>query len=359
MTAPFFCAVPPALPADPEGVLTFPAAGPYYVAENVRGRRIVLRRNRYYHGSRPHHVASFVAEGQVSSFDDVLDRVEQGRADWGRAPSLFYLEPERRLVAKYGVNRSRFFLKPGLTFRHYHLNTSRPLFRNNPRLRRAVNFAVDRPAVQRAMEGPLGGRLTDQYLPPKLPGFRDAPIYPLKRPNLRRALALARGHTRSGKAVLYTFDLPPLIAAGQVIKRNLAAIGLDIEVKGIPPSAYFDRIVGNPAEPWDIAWADWAPDFLDPFTYLNTLLDGQFIGANNWSHFNSRAYNGLLRRTARLRGEARYREYGKLDVELSRDAAPMVAISYLNVPTLVSKRVDRRCIVLRPELDLTAVCLKR
>jgi hypothetical protein len=37
----------------------------------------------------------------------------------------------------------------------------------------------------------------------------------------------------------------------------------------------------------------------------------------------------------------------------------MVPVSYIREPTLVSKRVDRRCIVLRPALDLATVCLKR
>lgn len=358
MSAPWFCAVPPALPADPEGVTRFHAAGPYYVHEFVRERRLILRRNPYYRGSRPHHVASFVVDGQAASFDDVLDQIERGTADWGFAPARFHFAPERRLVAKYGVNKSRFFLKPGLVFRHYHFNFSRPLFRNNPRLRRAVNFAVNRSALRREAEGPLGSRLTDQYLPPWLPEFRDARIYPLQRPDLRKARALARGHTRSGKAVLYTFDLPPFIAAGQIIKRNLATIGLDVEVKGIPPPAYFQRLIGNPTEPWDIAFADWAPDHLDPYTYLNALLDGQFIRGVNLSHFDSPKYNRLLRRTARLQGTARYRAYGALDVQLARDAAPMVAVGYLNEATLVSKRVDRRCIVLRPTLVLNAVCLK-
>lgn len=358
MSAPWFCAVPPALPADPEGVTRFHAAGPYYVQEFVRGRRLILRRNPYYRGSRPNHVASFVVDGQAASSDDVLDRIERGTADWGFVPARFQLAPDRRLVAKYGVNRSRFFLKPGLVFRHYHFNVSRPLFRNNPRLRRAVNFAVNRSAVRREAEGPLGSRLTDQYLPPGLPGFRDARIYPLQRSNLSKARTLARGHTRSGKAVLYTFDLPPFVAAAQVIRRNLANIGLDVEVKGIPPPAYFQRLIGNPAEPWDIAFADWAPDHLDPYTYLNALLDGQFIAGVNLSHFNSAKYNRLLRQTASLRSTARYRAYGKLDVQLARDAAPMVAIGFLNEATLVSKRVDRRCIVLRPTLVLNAVCLK-
>ena len=205
----------------------------------------------------------------------------------------------------------------------------------------------------------MSSRLTDQYLPPSLPGFKQARIYPLQRPNLRKARALARGHRRSGKVVLYTFDTPPTLAAAQVIKQNLARIGLEVEVKGIPPLAYFERIIGNPAEPWDIARAGWTPDHLDPYTYLNLLFDGQFASGNNLSHFDDRRFNRLLRRAARLRGAARYRAYGALDVRLAREAVPSIAIGYRNEPTLVSARVDPRCIVLRPTLVLSAVCLKR
>ena len=59
------------------------------------------------------------------------------------------------------------------------LNTSRPLFRNNPKLRQAVNLAVDRKALTREL-GPSRARATDQYLAPSQPGYRDERIYPLK-----------------------------------------------------------------------------------------------------------------------------------------------------------------------------------
>ena len=36
-----------------------------------------------------------------------------------------------------------------------------------------------------------------------MPGFRDAKVYPLDRPDLRRAKALAKGNLRGGKALLY------------------------------------------------------------------------------------------------------------------------------------------------------------
>src|SRR5262249_17338868 len=37
-TIPIFCAVPPNLPADPEGVTALPGSGPYYVASSIPGR---------------------------------------------------------------------------------------------------------------------------------------------------------------------------------------------------------------------------------------------------------------------------------------------------------------------------------
>jgi len=79
-TMPFFCAVPPTLPADPEGVGAIPGAGPYYVSEYVRGQRVVLERNRFYGGSRPHHVDRIVVDLQPDP-GSVLDRIESGQAD--------------------------------------------------------------------------------------------------------------------------------------------------------------------------------------------------------------------------------------------------------------------------------------
>jgi peptide/nickel transport system substrate-binding protein len=351
-TMPFFCAVPPGLPSDPEGVGAFPGAGPYYVADYRPGERIVVERNPHYGGRRPHHVDRFLVDLQPTSPERMLDEVEQGDADWGRTLRDVLFDPARGLAKKYGINKSRFFVKPGLSFRGYALNTSRPLFRNNAGLRRAVNFAIDRSAL----EGGSGrGQLTDQYLPAGMPGFNDAPIYPLRRSDLRRARALARGKTRSGKAVLYTLDFPQTLVYARIVRRNLAKIGLDVQVKGLPQAAFFSRAFAR-GEPVDIVFTPWTPDYIDPFTYLNAFFDSRFIGASNNARLDSPVYDRLLRSAAELEGAPRARAYGALDVRLARDVAPVVATAFMNEPTLVSKRVG--CIVLRPELDLTAVCLK-
>ena len=79
-------------------------------------------------------------------------------------------------------------------------------------------------------------------------------------------------------------------------------------------------------------------------------------GNANWSYFNSPRWNSALRRASRLTGEARYRAYGRLDVELARDEAPAVAYGVDSALTLVSARTG--CVIVNPYLDLAAVCLK-
>jgi peptide/nickel transport system substrate-binding protein len=349
----FLCAVPPNLPVDREGVAVFPAAGPYYIAEYRPGDAVALRRNAFYGGPRPHHVDGFEVDLDASSQEEVVDRVESGQADWGWALPQVFFDPARQLAKRFGVNKEQFFVQPGTTFRGYAFNAARALFKDNPQLRRAVSFAIDRSALRRAAGGPLSSRLTDQYLPPGMPGFRNASIYPFTHPDLRRARQLARGHTRSGNAVLYAPDLPNHIAFAQSVKQNLKKIGLDVRIKAIPLLAYFGGLMQH--GPYDLGFVTWAPDYADPYAILNVQLDGRFAGTTNPSRFDSARFNRLLRAAAALRvGAARSRAYAKLDVRLAREAAPMVAVDFFTNAALVSKRLG--CV--RQPFDLAAICLR-
>jgi ABC-type transport system substrate-binding protein len=349
------CAVPSTVPGDPEGAKApLPSPAPYFVSEYVPGERFVLERNTFYRGPRPHHVDRITTDlrGDASA----IDAVERGELDYVHpTPDL---NPHlARLVRRHGVNRSRMFVQPGLGMRMFLINTSRPLFRNNVALRRALNFAVDRRALVREF-GPYAATATDQYLPHAMPGFRDERIYPLRGPNLPRARALARGRTRSGGAVLYTCsDRPDCIALAQVLQQNLAAIGLKLRIRQFPLQVMF-RKLANPREPFDLAWVGFLLPVPDPNAALG-IFDGRFIGQpdnENWSYFDSARYNRLFERAGRLVGPARYRAYGDLDVQLARDAAPAIAVVNSNTWAFVSARTG--CVVLNPFLDLTAVCLK-
>jgi ABC-type transport system substrate-binding protein len=337
----FLCAVPPNLPVDPEGAKApLPSPAPYYVAEYVPGERLVLERNRYYSGERPHHVERFVAD-LASDPGPGIDQVASGTADvfWPGPTSDQTVE----LAQRYGVNRSQFFIVPGSALRVFLINTRRPLFRNNVKFRQALNFAIDRRALVREA-GFRGETPTDQYLLPGMPGYRDERIYPLEGPDLPTARKLANGHTRGGKAVLYTIDSPSDVARAQILKRNLAKIGLELEIKAFPTTLYFDKLA-TPGEPFDLARVRF-----EPAGRVTQYFTGLF------SDLLPPKYKRLLDRASRLAAGERYRAYGNLDAQISRDAAPMIPVAVANQPTFVSARVG--CIVLNPNLDLAAVCLK-
>jgi peptide/nickel transport system substrate-binding protein len=347
MTLAVFCAVPPNLPIDPEGISApIHSGGPYYVAEYVRGRRLVLKRNRFYRGSRPHRIDTFVVDFASASSDEVIQRIKRGTADWGVEDERGYFHGGSEL-RQY---KSQFSVAPGLSVGFFYLNGRRGVFRSTA-LRRAANFAVDRRALVRQWGGSLAARPTDQHLPPSIPGFENVSIYPF-RPNVRKAKALARGRLGSRKASFYVREDPRHVALAQIVKRNLAGIGLDVEIKIFPRGVYFQKL-NTPGEPWDIGLSGWDPSYFDPFTYLNEMLD------SHPGFTSPPLYARLLAKAARSSGSARYRAYGALDVRLSRDLAPLIPAYYNVVPTFVSRRVDPRCVVRRPYLDLAAVCLRR
>jgi len=339
---PTFCAVPNGLPIDPEGVpAPIAQAGPYYVASFVRGRRVILKRNRRYRGRRPHHVDQFVLTYNDDP-DTIVSRIERGELDTGP------VDLDARLARRYGVNRTQYFVKPTPTVLFMIFNGARPLFKGVA-MRRAVNLAVNRRALVRAAEPTRGANWAtpvDQWLTPSMPGYRAARIYPLGG-SVGKARALLRRHRGPERVTLYTRDEDSFVAWAQLVGRDLKRAGASVTIKAFPRSVLGERLA-SPGEPWDLAFAGgFGPDYPDPASVI-----GLFAGAPTPAK-----YRRLIDRAARLVGAARYRLYGRLDVELQRNVAPTVPFASSNTATFVSKRVG--CKTFHPELNLVAVCLKR
>jgi peptide/nickel transport system substrate-binding protein len=250
-----------------------------------------------------------------------------------------------------------------MVFWYLAMNTSRGLFQNNANLRKAVNWALDRPQVVR-QHGFLGGGRTDQILPPGMPGYRDWKIYPLTGVNagsLKIAKRLAQGHTRNGKAIFYAFNTQPGPQVAQVVQYNLKQIGIDVDIK------LFDRVVqhekvGTRGEVFDISHSGWAADYPDPYDFVNILLDGSNIQATNnvnESYFNDPSYNRRMAAAARMSGDNRLRAYSALDRDITKNAAPLSTYINTNSRLYVSSSVG--CFNFQPvytTINLVATCKK-
>jgi ABC-type oligopeptide transport system substrate-binding subunit len=192
---------------------------------------------------------------------------------------------------------------------------------------------------------------TDQYVPPTLPGFRETRTYPL-RPDLRRARRLAGGSPR--EAVLYIMGGPPTAALAEIVKSNLRAIGIEVQIRNLGPGL-FERLE-RPGEPFDMALVAWFADYPDPINFLS-LLDGR-ADKFNFGHFDDPTYNHSLDVAARLPGSARLLALGRLDARVAREQAPWAAISNERVHDFFSERIGCQLYTAMDLLDLAALRLR-
>jgi peptide/nickel transport system substrate-binding protein len=355
LAMPFACAVPPDTPSEPQRS-PIPSAGPYYVSGYTEGSRLVLSRNPNYNGPRPSNLDQILYQFNVP-FQTTLAQIDSGTADYaaGGVPTSAYAQVAQE-------HPTRFFVNPLAGLNYIALNTTRPVF-STPAARQAVNLAIDRAALV-ANNGAYSGTTTDQYIPPTVPGFRDESIYPLAGPSaadLARANALGdQAGIRGKTAVLYTSTNPTRLAGAQLIKDQLARIGIVVEIHAFPRGEQIGR-EGTLGEPFDMTMEGWINDYLDPFDTLNLWFDGTTIRPsfnNNISYFDVPSINAQLHAAAQLTGPDRYTTYGNLDVTLVRGYAPLVVYGTLNARDYFSDRTGCQTFVPPYGMDLAALCIK-
>lgn len=358
LAMPFFMAIPTDTPDVIEGIgAPVVSAGPYFIREWTKNRRIILERNRYYRGSRPHRVGRILVDLGLP-LETIKLNIDRGGTDTGDIPPGAHAE----LGERFGVRRrspGRYFANPSPSILYLALNHDRRLFGGptplgNLPLKRAVNYAIDRTAMLWP-RGAFAGVVHDQLLPRTIRGFREVQLYP-RRSDLARARELAEGNLRGGQAVMYCPNRSPSPVVCQVVQRSLAQIGLQVDIR-------LCRHCGPPfrrGEPVDLWLESWHADYLDPYSFVQ-LVDGAAIkgvGSDNLSYFDHPRYNRLIRRARTLVGSARYRAFGALDVDLMRNAAPVAVYASPNDRAYVSARTG--CYHYHPiyTYDFPAICLK-
>ena len=358
------CAVPSGTP--PVEIEDIPSAGPYYIASYTPHQQLVLKRNPNYRGERPHRLDQIVFTIGVDPAPALTD-VEAGKADY----AFDGLPPDAapKLEAEYGPGSNaakdghqQYFISEANVVRYLYMNTSRPLF-SNVRLRRAVNYAIDRPALvaqgrRFAIANVLiAGKPTDSYLTPATIDTTDIHLYPLNGPDLRRAKRLA-GHVHAA-AVLYTPNASPWLQEAQIVRRDLKPLGIDVQIKTMAFGVFYRRI-SRPGEPFDLAISSWGSQTTDPAEVLDTFNSRAlgFYADANYAHLDDAAFDRKLAAASKLSGTPRYRAYSRLAVELERDVAPVAAFTTNASRDFFSARIG--CQLYQPVygIDLAALCLR-
>jgi peptide/nickel transport system substrate-binding protein len=335
LALPFFCPLDKTAPfyvggkwVDTEVNGPYPGAGPYYLAARNVGTDIVLQRNPYYSGARPHQSSTIQIDMNLSTntvYNGVTDGTYAVDLNGNPIPAN-----NQQLAQQFGVNKSRFRVEPTLIVSYLVMNESRSIFKSIA-VRKGVNYAIDRPGLIN-IAGRFSGSPTVQILPKQLAGgVWSTTLYPTTTPN-HRQFHIARqvsnncglGHTRP----LYFLhgSSSTALAAAAIIKYDLQQMGCTNVV---------DEYYGyGPPRPYDIISAGWSDDFPDAYNYLGILLDGRpnknAYYSNDLSHFNNPGYNRRLDHANALKGSARAKAFGELDQWVMTKYAPLAPISTTN-----------------------------
>jgi ABC-type oligopeptide transport system substrate-binding subunit len=318
----WFTAVKPNMAYSSTGLSTYPAAGPYYIKARDT-HNTILARNPYYKGNRPANPDQIVFSSNVN-IDQSLLQVKSGESDM----DLIGIPPTAAsdLAKQYGVNKGRFFVGATSCVNYMAMNTARAPF-NNVNLRKAVNYAIDRPAQVRLL-GAYAGQRTNQILVPGIPGYKAFKAYPIKGADVAKAKQVGGAAIDSAPTlnVIHTTTSYATNRA-QVAEFNLKQVGFKINDVPTPATNYYQVIQTKGTSYNFVTNGGWCADYFDPFDYLNVLFDGRKIQAannNNYAYFNASAFNKGLDHASSLSGIARANAYAKLDQELMVKYAPVV-----------------------------------
>jgi oligopeptide transport system substrate-binding protein len=331
---PFFQAIKTNMAIDPKGVDTYPSAGPYHITERTIGRHITLERNKYYKGKRPANVDTIDITVNTN-VDQSLLQVKAGQVDYdaGGLPPSAHAD----LGQQFGINKGRYFVHQLVETDYAALNTTAGRVFSNTNVRKAVNFAIDRPGMLR-IRGAYAGKRTVQILPPGMGGFIRTKAYPIAGSNFTKAKDLAGSNCKSVN--LWSTTSPIGSNQAQVLKYDLSQMGCDVNVK-LWVGTQGTQAADTKGADFDAIITGWNQDYPDPYDFLDILLNGNNIKAdnnNNLAYFNVAKINKQLDAANKLAGDKRYSAYGKLDVNITNNYAPWAAWDNRNAREFVSAR---------------------
>jgi len=349
ITMPFFAATSKTLPLTKEVTSGYPSAGPYYYSLNDVDRLTSLRRNKFYKAGpgrhRPHNLNGVDYKWNLNEQTAYL-QTRQNQIDDGPVPAANVPDVRK----DYGVNKGRYWVFASNCTGYLPMNMSRPLFKTDTKLRQALNYAVSRKQyVEQA--GGDAGKPWSHLLNPTVPGWSKAQPYPLTAPNIPKARQLA-GNV-SGKDINVWFRSSGTInpAQAQIVKQDLIRMGFkesNIHMKGFSGGDIYTSmgVRGNTA---DLGVnMGWCSDYPDPYDWVNVLYYGGNIQAENnvnYSYMNISKWNKKMEKAALLVGRKRLSTYGKLDINLAKQVAPIASMRTYQTRYLLSNRVNTKSLV--------------
>jgi peptide/nickel transport system substrate-binding protein len=300
--------------------------GPFRFVEWSQGERIMLAANPNYWGGAPkiQHLV-FVA---IRDARQRLVALEGGAIDIAENLSpedlqFVALHPELELHRI-----------PGNNVGYLAMNVQHPPF-DDVRVRRAVNFAINKTAIVKLLYQGLASEATSP-VPPSLWGHVDEPLYHYDRGQAMKLLAEAHYVQPKRRPKLLVWDAPrPYMpspeTAARIIQHNLRDIGMDVEVV-VQDVDTLVRATQNGEH--DLCLLGWSADAIDPDNFLYVLFDPENAepgSARNLAFFKNAELHGILSWAQEVSDRDRRTRYYKEAQDIIAREAPWVPLAHAEV----------------------------
>jgi peptide/nickel transport system substrate-binding protein len=355
----FVAPVPPGTPIRDRSFHPPPATGPYVITHSTRHGWSYERNPEW--RSRNHKLMPQIPSGHlatikikvVNGLDRAIRQVEQGKLDWisEEMPAPTYVSLRHRFP-------SRLRLEPTLSTEYFWLNTTKPPF-NDVRVRRAVNYAVDRNVFSRLSGSQISP--TQQIIPPGLPGYRTSSLYPHDMAKARRLIVAANPSDLD--ITIWTYGEPDqrmLTEYAAYLASVLDELGFTVHVRALPSGRYFSLLETPKQAGLDAGIGGYFANYPDPDDLLRETL-----GSRVTRYFNqnlsqlfapnlNQAIDDLERRPAPTMPEDRYASLDRSYMRL----APWVPIGNYSFPLFVSKRIALGKAISNPSFGVDIASLR-
>jgi peptide/nickel transport system substrate-binding protein len=345
----FAAPVPKGTPNEDLSANPPPGTGPYKLINVHPGQGWEYERNPFWAKANskamPEYPSGHIDGAEVDVIRNPqtqVNDIEQGKYDWMQNP----VPAARYTEVKEKYEGSQFIVRPTISTYYFWMKTDKAPF-NDPKVREAVNYAVDSAALERIYSGQIKG--TQQILPPGMPGYKKFELYPH---DMAKAKELIKEANPSDMEItVWTDTESPNNEAGEYYEGVLKELGFNTKLKIINADNYF-TVIGNQSTPnLDTGWSDWFEDYPHPNDFFQPLLSGESIlqtNNGNFANFNEPAFNAEIKKLGEERlASEQEAGYSKLDEEMMKKA-PWAPYGTRTLDTFVASNINIENIIYSP-----------
>jgi peptide/nickel transport system substrate-binding protein len=341
-----------------------PGIGPYKITESVPNRQFVLEKNHRFKipgipKGNVEKITVLIVKSRAREAQDVIS----GELDYMQDAPPPDIKPE--VKSKYSdryeehITNSTYYL---------FMNTRVPPF-DKKKVREAVNYGIDKPALARLFAGELAPGCS--FLPPGIPGYdraldvEDCPWGNSNEPpDLEKARQMiADAGAEGAEVTVWGNTLEPNDKVAEAYADMLNKMGLDAKPKILDSAVYYQTI-GNAKTEAQTGTNEWFQDFPHPKNFF-FLVDGKSIQPTNNQNQGNVDDPEITAGIAELSKEPELTDevadrWGDLNKQLVEEGW-IAPYGHTKRATFMSERMDfENCSIFHPVYynDYSSFCLK-